>query len=203
MKLYYAPGACSLASHIILHEVGRPFTIERVNGKTKETETGADFRAINPKGAVPALETDGGEVLTEGAAILQFIADNGDVAALSPPPGSMARARLQEMLNYISSELHKSFSPLFRPGLTDEGRAAALDTIAAKLGWLERTLSDGRPYLTGDAFGVADAYGFVVTGWSGMLKVDLSPFPHILAWRARLADRASVQAAMRAEGLAA
>ncbi len=190
-----------MASHIVLHEVAKPFTIEKVNLQSKVTETGSDFWKANPRGAVPALETDEG-VLTEGAAILQFVADSAGRADLTGgAPGTMKRARVQEMLNYISAEVHKSYSPLFRPGMTDEARAAQIGIINGKLASLEALLADGRAYLTGPDFTVADAYAFVITGWSPMTGVDLSGFPQVVAWRERLVGRPSVVAAMRAEGL--
>ncbi|MFV0333044.1 MAG: glutathione transferase GstA [Tropicimonas sp.] len=201
MKLYYSPGACSLASHITLRELGRAFDLERTDIRAKTTESGEDFRKINPKGAVPALALDSGEVLTEGAAIMQYVADSAGANDLVPPAGTLERARLQEMLNYIASEVHKSYSPFFNPALTEEAKAAQQKILNARLGWLETTLSDGRAYLTGAAFSPADAYLFTVTNWSSMLGHDLSPFPHIEALRARVAERPAVQAALAAEGL--
>lgn len=203
MKLYYSPGACSMASHIILNEVGQPFTIEKVNLRSKETETGADYRKINVRGAVPALMVDNGEVLTEGAAILQYIADTAGAIDLAPPTGTMARARVQEMLNYVASEVHKAYSPLFAPNQPDEIRAANLANVARKLVWMETVLSDGRPFLTGQNFTVADAYAFVVVGWSPMLGVDLAAFPNLSAFLARVGERPSVAKTLKAEGLAA
>lgn len=201
MKLYYSPGACSLASHIVLQELGKPFQIEKVDLKTKETETGADFTKVNPKGSVPALLTGAGEVLTEGPAILQFVADSAGPGDLSPALGSMARARLQEALNFIGSELHKAYSPLFRPIATQEARVEIMANIVRRLGQLEDMLADGRDYLLGSSFSQADAYAFVVTNWSGKTGVDLSPFPKLEAMRARVLARPAVQDAMRAEGL--
>ncbi|MDZ4093724.1 MAG: glutathione transferase GstA [Paracoccaceae bacterium] len=203
MKLYYSPGACSLASHIVLQELGATFQIEKVDLKTKKTESGADFTKVNPKGAVPALQTGAGEVLTEGPAILQFVADSAGSGDLSPALGSIARARLQEALNFIGSELHKAYSPLFRPVASDEARAEIMANVARRLGQIELMLADGRDYLLGAAFSQADAYAFVVTNWSGMTGVDLSPFPKLEAMRARVMARPAVQAAMRAEGLLA
>lgn len=203
MKLYYSPGACSLASHITLHEVGRPFEIERADIAAKTTESGADYRKINPKGAVPALQLDNGEVLTEGAAIMQYVADVAGANELLPPSGTVGRARVQEMLNYIGSELHKSYSPFFNPALTDEARTAQRAIIDGKLGWIEETLADGRVWLTGDAFTPADAYLFTVTNWSAHVGHDLARFPRLVALRARIAARPAVVAALAAEGLAA
>jgi len=200
MKLYYAPGACSLASHIVLQEVGLPYEVERADIRAKTTETGGDFRSINPKGAVPTLVLDGGEVLTEGVAIMQFVADQAGATHLVPA-GGLPRARVQEMLNYVASEVHKTYSPLFRPGVSPEFRTAQLAHLEAKLGAIEALLADGRSYLTGEAFSPADAYLFTVTNWSKTLRHDLSAFPRIIALRERVAARPAVQAAMKAEGL--
>ena len=200
MKLYYAPGVCSLASHIVLEEVGLPYTIERTDIRAKTTQSGGDYRAINPKGAVPALMLDDGEVLTEGVAIMQFVADQAGATDLVPASG-LARARVQEMLNYVATEVHKSYSPLFRPGLTPEVKAAQLAQLDAKLAAMETVLADGRAYLTGEKFCPADGYLFTVTNWSKMLGHDLSGYPLIGALRDRVAARPAVQAAMKAEGL--
>lgn len=200
MKLYYSPGACSLASHIVLKEVGIPFEIERVDTKTKQTEHGNDFFATNPKGAVPALAFDG-EVLTEGAAIMQYVADSNNATTLAPPAGTLARARVQELLNFIASELHKSFTPLFMPGKTEEELDAQRAVIAKKFDWLENLLADGRSYLTGKDFTVADAYAFVVANWANFKSIDLSRWPKLQAFMARVAERPATVAAMKAEGL--
>ncbi|OCJ14037.1 glutathione transferase GstA [Rhizobium sp. AC44/96] len=201
MKLYYSPGACSMASHVVLHEIGKPFEIEKVSTKTKVMESGRDYWAINPKGAVPALELDGGEVLTEGSAILQYIADTNGATDLAPPAGTLARARVQEMLSFIGSELHKSFSPLFHPGKTDAEKDAAREVLQKKFEWLESRLADGRAYLTGSNFTVADAYAFVVTNWSNVTGVSLEAWPKLKDYVARVGARPSVQAAMKAEGV--
>jgi len=202
MKLYYSPGACSLASHIILHEVGADFSIEKVDLRAKVTETGADYWAVNAKGSVPALATDEG-VLTEGVAIMQYLADKAGATTLAPTPGTMARARVQEVLNFVSAEVHKGYSPLFNPALTEEGRTAALANLNRKLAMLEAALADGRDYLTGADFTLPDAYAFVVTGWSDRLGVDLAAYPKLQAAMARVGARPSVAAAMKAEGLTA
>lgn len=199
MKLYYSPGACSLASHIVLEEVGLPYTTEKADIRAKTTASGGDFRAINPKGAVPTLVLDGGEVLTEGVAIMQFVADQAGATALMPASG-LARARVQEMLNYVCSEVHKTYSPLFR-GLTGDAKTAQLAQLDTKLGALESVLADGRTFLTGEAFCPADGYLFTVTNWSKSLGHDLSGFPRIEALRARVGARPAVQVAMKAEGL--
>lgn len=201
MKLYYSPGACSMASHVVLNEIGKPFEIEKVDTKTKVMESGRDYWAINPKGAVPALELAGGEVLTEGPAILQYIADTNGATELSPPTGTLARARVQEMLNYIGSELHKTFSPLFQPGKSDAEKDAIRALVAKKFEWLETRLADGRAYLTGSSFTVADAYAFVVTNWSHLTGISLDAWPKLQAYMQRIAARPSVQATLKAEGL--
>lgn len=199
MKLYYSPGACSLASHIVLAETGAPFTIERADIRAKKTETGADFLQVTPRGAVPVLELDSGEILGEGVAIMQYVADSLTPGAL-PAPGTLGRARLQEMLNFISTEVHKTYSPFYR-GIEGAARDAQVALLDSRLALIEARLADGREWLVGQAFTPADAYLFTVTKWSTPLKHDLSAFPHLLAWRTRVAARPAVQAAMRAEGL--
>lgn len=201
MKLYYAPGACSMASHVILREIGKPFELERVDTKTKVTEHGADFFAVNAKGAVPALDLGEGEVLTEGPAILQYIADSNGATDLAPAAGTLARARVNEILSFVGSELHKAFSPLFHPGKTDEEKDAARQIVGKKFDWLEQRLADGRDFLTGNAFTVADAYAFVVSNWAGYQGISLANWPKLKAYVERVAARPAVQAAMRAEGL--
>lgn len=199
MKLYYSPGACSLASHIALYEAGAAFQIEKADLKAKKTETGADFLAINPRGAVPVLQLDGGEVLTEGVAIMQYVADSAK-GATTPAQGTLARARLHEAFNYVASEVHKTYSPFFRP-MSDEAKAAQTDLLNARLAVVEARLADGRAYLTGADYSPVDGYFFTVTNWSGMIGHDLSAFPQISGLRARVAARPAVQAAMKAEGL--
>lgn len=199
MKLYYSPGACSLASHIALREAGAEFALERADIRAKTTETGADFTAISPRGAVPVLALADGAVLTEGVAIMQFVADSLTPGAL-PGPGTLARARLQEALNFISTEVHKSYSPFFR-GIEGAAREAQVALLDSRLALIEAQLADGRSWLTGESYGPADAYLFTVTNWSAKLGHDLSAFPRLLALRARVAARPAVQAAMQAEGL--
>ncbi|PTE14708.1 glutathione transferase GstA [Pseudogemmobacter blasticus] len=199
MKLYYSPGACSLASHIVLEEAGVAYSAEKVNLREKQTESGADYLAITPRGAVPALALDGGEVLTEGVAIMQYVMDSAKPGAL-PAAGTLGRARLQEALNYVATEVHKTYSPLFR-GLEGAAKEAQLALLDARLKVIEDRLADGRAFLTGAAFTPADAYLFTVTNWSRPMGHDLSRFPRIEALRARIAERPSVQAAMKAEGL--
>ncbi len=201
MKLFYARGACSLSPHIVLRELGLPFALESVDLKTKRTASGADFTAINPKGYVPALQLDDGEVLTEGAAIVQYLADKHAPGTLAPLAGTVERARVNGHLNFISAELHKGFVPFFNPALTPEAREAALANLGRKLDVVEGTLTDGRAYLTGPNFTVADAYLFVVLSWAPNLGVDLGRWPHLGAFGRRASARAAVQAAMAAEGL--
>ncbi|MBP8265616.1 MAG: glutathione transferase GstA [Zoogloea sp.] len=200
MKLYYSPGACSLSPHIVLCEAGLDFTIEKVNLRTKETESGRDFSTINPKGYVPALELDGGEVLTEGPAIVQYVADLVPEKKLVPPAGTLARTRVQEWLNFIGTELHKNFTPLFNPASTDDIRNAAQANIARRLP-IAATALDAHPYLIGDSFSVADAYLFTVLSWTGFVKVDITPWPSLAAFVERMKARPGVQAALAAEGL--
>ena len=201
MKLFYAPGACSLSPHIVLRELGLPFALDAVDLKTKRTEAGADFKVINPKGYVPALQLDSGEVLTEGAAIVQYLADKHAPGTLAPVAGTVERARLNGHLNFISAELHKAFGPLFNPALATEAREAAVANVGRKLNVVEEALADGRPYLTGPEFSVADAYLFVVLSWAPKLGVDLAGWPHLGDFSRRVATRAAVQAAIAAEGL--
>lgn len=201
MKLYYAPGACSLSPHIALREAGLPFTLEKVDTKSKRTETGVDFTTINPRGYVPALELDSGEVLTEGAAIVQYIADLRPEAGLAPEAGTLARARLQEELNFIASELHKAFSPLFNPLIGEDARHEATEKLTRRFNDVERKLADGRSYLLGESFSVADAYLFVVTSWAKHKSIALDPWPRLQAFMGRLSERVTVRQAMQAEGL--
>ena len=200
MKLYYSPGACSLAPHIAICEAGLPFAGEKVNLQTKKTESGGDFLQINAKGSVPALALDDGGVLTECAVILQYIADRAPAAKLAPPAGTFERYRLMEWLNYVSTEIHKGFSPLWNPKATPEWKAAAVALLGARLDWLARQL-DGKPYLTGESFSVADAYLFTVLSWGAHVGVDLGKWPTLAAYQARVGHRPKVQQALREEGL--
>jgi len=199
MKLYFSPGACSLSPHIVLRETGLPFELERVDFKTGKTASGAEFKSINPKAYVPALELDDKQVLTEGPAIVQYLADRAPEKGLAPTPGSFERVRLQEWLTFIGTELHKSFSPLFRPG-PEETRAAARARIEQWFGWLEPQLG-ARAYLMGERLTVADIYLWVVSGWSTHVELPLDAWPNLVAWRKRIAERPTVQAALKAEGL--
>lgn len=201
MKLYYKPGACPLASHIALQETGRPFEIEAVDTAAGRTEGGADYLAINPKGYVPALRLEGGSILTEGPAILQYIADSHSEAGLAPAAGTFARARMQEQLNWIGTELHKAFGPLFREGTSEAGQDEARVAVAGKFDLIETQLEDGREWLVADQFSVADAYLFVVSNWANFTGIDLARWPYLAAFVSRTAARQSAQAAMRAEGL--
>ena len=200
IKLYYSPGACSLSPHIVLAEAGLAYSIEKVDLKTKKTETGADFFAVNPAGYVPALALDNGEVLTEGPAIVQYLADQAPAKKLAPPAASFERVRLQEMLNFISTEVHKSFSPLFNPASSEETTAAARALIGRRLDVLEQKLA-GHDYLLGD-FSVADAYLFTVLSWGRMVGVDIKAGrPRLGAYWSRVKARPAVQQAMKEEGL--
>ena len=199
MKLYFAPGACSLSPHIILRELDLPFTLEAVDLKTKKTEAGDDFSAINPKGYVPALQLDNGDVLTEGAAIVQYLADKHAPGTLAPHAGTVERARVNGHLNFIAAELHKAFGPLFNPAIAPDAREMALANISRKLDLLEKALGDGRLYLTGSAFTVADAYLFVILNWTPMFKIDLGRWPQLQAFKERVLARDAVQAALAAE----
>jgi glutathione S-transferase len=198
MKLYLARGACSLSPHIALAESGLSFEIEKVDLRSKLTEGGLDFRQINPKGSVPALLLDNGEVLTEGPAIVQYIADQKPEKRLAPPAGSLARYRLQEWLNYISSELHKGFAPLFRPDLTDDAKKAAVAAFETKLDFVAGKLK-GRDYLMGSQFSVADGYLFTVLSWTKFAGIDLAKWPSIRGFVERVGARPAVQAAQQAE----
>lgn len=200
MKLYFSPGACSLASHIALHETGLPFEIDKLNVPDKTTASGEDFMQINPKGYVPTIRLDDGSILTEGAAILQYIADRKPDSGLAPKAGTMERYRLQEWLTFIGTEIHKSYSPLFNKAATDEVKNYARNLLVKRLGYLETQLAH-KPYLMGEGFTVADAYLFVVLSWSGHVGVDLDPFPRIKEYVARIGVRPAVQAALKAEGL--
>jgi glutathione S-transferase len=200
LKLYYSPGACSLSPHILLRELGLPFDLEKVDTKAGKTEKGADFRAVNPKGYVPALQLDDGQVLTEGPAIVQYLADRKPEARLAPPAGSLERYRLAEWLNYITSELHKSVGSLFNKDMPDAWRKYTQDAIGKKFDHLTKQL-EGKKYLMGDQLTVADVYLFVVLGWTRWVGIDLAKWPALTAYTGRIAERPAVQAALKAEGL--
>jgi glutathione S-transferase len=200
MKLYYSTGACSLSPHIALREAGLPFELVLASTKTHKLVDGTDYYTINPKGYVPLLELDNGERLTEGPAIVQYIADQVPAKNLAPANGSLARYRLQEWLSFISTEIHKSFSPLFNPATSDEARSAAKTRILGRLGYVNEQLAS-KPYLLGEQFSVADGYLFTILNWARPMSLDLSALPNITAFAARVGARPAVQEAMKAEGL--
>ncbi len=199
MKLYYAPGACSLSPHIVLREADRRFDLERVDLKTHRTASGVDYRTINPKGYVPALQFDG-QILTEGPAIVQYIADLAPDARLAPPNGTFARYHLQEWLNFISTELHKQFSPLIDPRTPESYAAILRSKIGERFLYLETVLVD-RAFLMGESFTVADAYLFTMLQWCAPNGIDLGLYPNLDAYESRIAARPAVEAAMAAEGI--
>ncbi len=200
MKLYYSPGACSLSPHIVLCELGLPHELVRVDLKSHTTADGADYYGVNPKGYVPALQLDDGQILTEGPAIVQYLADQKPAAGLLPPAGTLERARVQEWLTFIGTEIHKSFSPLFRPDAAADWKTAARANLDRRLGFADQALA-GRDYLTGDRFCVADAYLFTVASWTRPMKIDTAAWPNLAAYLARVAARPAVREAMVAEGL--
>lgn len=200
MKLYYSPGACSLSPHIVLCELNLPHQTMKVSTKTRKTDDGGDYTKVNPKGYVPALELDDGQVLTEGPAIVQYLADKVPGAKLVPPNGTLERYRVQEWLNFITSELHKQFSPLFNPATTDDVKDLQKTKIAGRFDWVNEQLK-GKDYLMGSQFTVADAYLFTVARWSGFVGLDLARWPVLQQYIARVGARPQVQAAMKAEGL--
>jgi glutathione S-transferase len=200
MKLYYAAGACSLSPHIVALEAGIPVELEKVDTKAKRTASDQDYWLINPKGYVPALALDDGELLTEGPAIVQYLADLKPESGLAPANGTTARYRLQEMLGYINSELHKTYSPLFKPETPDAVREERKEYLRKRYRLLEERLAQ-HPWLVGDRFTVADAYLFTVTNWARHVALDLSEFPALLDFQKRVAERPAVQTALEAEGL--
>lgn len=200
MKLYYSPGACSLSPHIALMEAGLKFTAEKVDIREKKTQDGGDYFKINPKGQVPVLELDNGERLTEGPAIVQYIADQAPKSGLAPAAGTMERYRLQEWLNHITSELHKSYGPIFRPTTPEEYKTISKENIGKRLDAIDKQLA-GKKYLMGDTFTVADAYLFTVARWSSRVGIDLSRWPNLKAYMDRVEARPKVHEALVAEGL--
>ena len=200
MKLYYSPGACSLSPHIALLEAGLPYDLVKVDLRVKKLENGDDYLAINPRGQVPALALDSGELVTEGPVIVQRIADKAAGKNLAPARDSDERYKLQEWLTFIGTEVHKNFSPLFVPTTPDQTKAASIEKLQSRLKWVDGELA-GKQYLMGDQFTVADGYLFTVTNWGQYVGLDLSPFANLVAYRARVAARPAVQAAMKAEGL--
>ena len=200
MKLYYSPGACSLSPHIALRESGLSFEPVLASTKTHKLQDGTDYYGINPKGYVPLLELDGGERLSEGPVIVQYIADQVPDKKLAPPAGTMARYRLQEWLNFITSELHKGFSPLFNPAVPEDARPVFRKKLVERFTWVDGQLA-GKAYLMGDEFSVADAYLFTVASWAPHVGVDITGLANLSAFSARMFARPAVQAAMKAEGL--
>ncbi len=199
MKLYYSPGACSMSPHIVLLEAGLPFKAVLASTKTHQLEDGTDYYTINPKGYVPLLELDTGERLTEGPAIVQYIADQVPDKKLVPAAGTMARYRAIEWLNFISTELHKSFSPLFNPAMPEEGKAVYRQRLLGRFKYVDDQLAD-KPYLMGEDFSVPDAYLFTVTNWAGRVGVDVSGFANLQAFMARMRARPAVVSTLKAEG---
>jgi glutathione S-transferase len=201
MKLYYSPGACSLSPHIALLEAGLPYDLVKVDLRAKKLENGDDFLKVNPKGQVPALALDSGELITEGPVIVQMIADKAAGMNLAPAHGSAERYKLLEWLNFITTELHKNFGPMFSPVLADEAKAFFKDRVMGKFKYLETALA-GKDYVMGKQFTVADAYLFVMLSWAERLKFDLSGLSNLLAYKDRVAARPKVQEALVKEGLA-
>jgi len=197
MKLYYSPGACSLSPHIVAREAGIPIELEKVDLGAKKTASGEDYRQVNPKGYVPALRLDDGSVLTEGPAIVQYLADRKPAASLAPHAGTIERYRLQEWLGFLNSEIHKTWGALFDP---KADRAPVIERLNQRLAYLEEALK-GRPYLLPGGFSVADAYLFTLLNWAGFTRVDLAPYPALVKYAERIKARPKVQEALRAEGL--
>ncbi|MCB1379907.1 MAG: glutathione transferase GstA [Alphaproteobacteria bacterium] len=200
MKLYYSPGACSLAPHIVLNEIGVNYSLEKVDLAAKKTDAGADFNAVNGKGYVPTLDLGKGEVLTEVSTILQFLGDKIEGAGLLPKFGGMDRYRAMEALNFVASELHKGLGGLFNKAMPEEGRKVIIDRLKQRLSWLDGQLGQ-KPFLLGDNYSVADAYAFTVLNWGQWVGVDMKTWPNISAFLGRIAARPAVQKALKAEGL--
>ncbi|MES2752027.1 MAG: glutathione transferase GstA [Pseudomonadota bacterium] len=200
MKLYYSPGACSLSPHIALKEAGVPFDLVKVDLKAKTLEDGSDYKKVNPKGQVPALGMDNGEILTEGPVIVQMIADKVPGKNLVPPNGTTERYREQEWLNFVSTELHKNFSPLFNPAIPDDVKMFFRDRIMGKFTYINDALA-GKDYLMGKQFTVADGYLYAMLRWADGMKMDLSSLKNLIACKDRVAARPKVQEALAAEGL--
>ena len=198
MKLYYSPGACSLSPHIALREAGIPFDLVFVSTRTHKLANGSDYYTINPKGCVPLLELDSGERLTEGPAIVQWIADQVPDRKLAPPSGTMARYRLIEWLNFISTEIHKQFSPLFNPALPEDARPLFRDKLVERFQYVDAELAEKR-YLMGSDFTVADAYLFVVVRWASAVRLEMSGFRNLARFVERVTERPAVRQALEAE----
>jgi len=199
MKLFYTPGACSQAPHIVLRESAKPFELVRVDLAAKRTESGEDYLSINPKGAVPALGLDDGSVLTENAVILQYLADRAPASGLIPP-GGLERYRLLEWVNYIATEIHKGFGPLWNPATPAEFKQVTREQLGKKFDYLQDALRD-REWIAGERFTIVDAYAFTVLNWTAIHAIDLSRWPGLAAFQARIAARPAVRAALAAEGL--
>lgn len=200
MKLYYSPGACSLSPHIVASEAGLAIELEKVDLAAHKTESGQDFMTVNPKGYVPALRLDDGSVLTEGPAIVQYLADQKPNSGLAPAAGTIDRYRLQEWLTFIGTELHKSFGPLFNKASSDDVKNTAKTNINKRLGYLNEQLAS-REYLVGNAFTVADAYAFTIVNWTNFVGIDLKPYPNVGTYMGRVAARPKVHETLKAEGL--
>lgn len=200
MKLYYTPGACSMAPHIVLRAAGFTFDLEKVNLAKKETESGEDYNKINPKGSVPAIQLDDGQTLTEAGVILQYLADQKPESGLAPKLGTMERYRLMEWLNFVTSEVHKPFGPLFNSDITGEWKENQLNLLSRRFDYLSERLA-GKQYLMGDTFTVADAYLFTVLNWCNFIKFDLGPWPTLQEYMVLVAARPEVKETMKAEGL--
>ena len=200
MKLYYSPGACSLSPHIALEEAGLAYEAIAAPTKTHQLPDGTDYYTINPLGYVPLLQLDDGTRLREGPVIVQYIADQAPAKKLAPANGTLARYQMQSWLNFIGTELHKGFSPLFNPATPAEYKTIVIERLLSRLKWVDGELA-GKQYLMGDQFSVADAYLFTITNWAAPMKLDLSVLPNLTAYRARVAARPGVQQAMKAEGL--
>jgi glutathione S-transferase len=200
MKLYYSPGACSLSPHIVATEAGLPIEFEKVDLAKHLIESGEDFTKINPKGCVPTLQLDDGSVLTEGPAIVQYLADQKPASGLAPANGTVDRYRVQEWLNFIGTELHKNFGPLFSPATPDAVKDMCEANIVRRLAYLNDQLAN-RQYLMGSNFTVADAYAFTIVNWTNFIKMDLKPYPNLAAYMGRVGARPKVQETLKAEGL--
>ncbi|WP_274629379.1 glutathione transferase GstA [Arvimicrobium flavum] len=201
MKLYYMPGACSLAPHIVANEAGIPLELRKVDGKAKTTEDGENFLDANPNGYVPALILEDGDMLTEASVVVQYLADRKPDTGLMPPAGSMARYRVQQWLSFVATELHKSLGVFFKPGTPEETKAANREHLERRLKHVDANL-DGKTFLTGDTLTAADAYLWTVLGWTKFAAVDLSPFANVQRFMATVAARPAVVQALKAEGLA-
>ena len=200
MKLYFSPGTCSFARHIILRETNTPFTAVKTDIRAKTVEDGSDFFKVNPNGYVPALMLDDGTILTEASVIVQYIADKAGATQLAPANGTLARYKLMSWLNFVATEVHKGFAPLFNPKMPAEGKAVVTERLLDRIKFLDGHLAKSA-YIAGDSFTLPDAYLFTVLQWARGLKIDLSPFPHVVSYLDRIRVRPAVEGAMRAEGL--